>query len=171
MTKSNKIDDFPVFAPLRKAEIEAGFRKIEGFLHNLSSMLGFSTQEIQASPSVLADIIERVEKRRLYFHIFHDGCRMGELNEGALYCFWILKLQPFYDRNMETHRLNARVAICLFLNSIYFYVSKTSVKTPVIAGALIQDLYYAFRYRDISKESLMLLASSIAKTNPVKEDL
>ncbi|MCL1967626.1 MAG: hypothetical protein FWF67_07055, partial [Fibromonadales bacterium] len=52
-------------------------------------------------------LIGRVEKRKIYFHIFHR-LKMDELNEAAFYCFWILKLQPFKHRNenYDNHNLN-----------------------------------------------------------------
>jgi hypothetical protein len=61
----------------------------------------------------MLEIIERVEKRRVYFHVFYDGCKMGELNEGALFCYWILKLQPFFYTGMDSNMLNAKISLCL----------------------------------------------------------
>jgi hypothetical protein len=107
----------------------------------------------------LIEAFERVEKRRVYFHVFYKGCKMGELNEGALLSSWIAKLQPFYHPNLDSIKLNAKIAVCLFVNMILFY-SKNTKQGRKIPSDFVNDLYYSFLYRDISKESLMLLAKS-----------
>ena len=56
-------------------------------------------------------------------------------------------------------KLNAKIAICLFTNAIYYHSEKTK-KDRRIPNHFISDLYYSLVYRDISKESLMILAES-----------
>jgi len=162
MNKANKPEEFPTFAPLGPDIIAQGLKKIEGYLENLSGVLKFDTTKIIAEKQALQEIIERVEKRRLYFHIFYDGCKMGELNEGALVCFWILKLHPFFYAGMPSNELNAKIALCLLTNTIYYYLNKSSKKKAIISQQTIKDLYYTFRFRDLSKEAIMITAESLA---------
>ena len=156
---ANKPADFPVFSYIDKRTIESMVTKIVKLLGNLSTVLGIDTAEIIKSEDVLIEIIERVEKRRIYFHVFYDGCEMGELNEGALLCFWIVKLHPFYHPKINSNTLNAKIALCLFTNAVYYHSEKTK-KERRIPVHFINDLYYSLVYRDISKESLMILAES-----------
>ena len=156
---ANKPKDFPVFTHIDKSALEQMARKMIQLMGNLSNVLGVDTKEITISDDVLIEIIERVEKRRIYFHIFYNGCEMGELNEGALLCFWIVKLHPFYHPKINSNTLNAKIAICLFTNAVYYYSEKTK-KERRIPEQFINDLYYSLMYRDISKESLMVLAES-----------
>ena len=53
--------------------------------------------------------------------------------------------------------LGAKIAICLFTNAIYYNSEKTK-KDRRISEHFINNLYYSLLYRDISKESLMILA-------------
>ena len=159
--KSNKLVDFPIFSNIDKGTFDQMAAKIVKLLGNLSSVLGIDTTEITRSEDVLIDIIERVEKRRIYFHVFYNGCKMGELNEGALLCFWIVKLHPFYHPRIDSNVLNAKIAICLFTNAIYYHSEKTK-RERRIPDHFINDLYYSLVYRDISKEALMILAESFA---------
>jgi hypothetical protein len=160
---ANKPEEFPTFSPISADAMAQMLKKIEGYLgRNLSTMLGFDTSHIEISMDIIYEIIARVEKRRVYFHIFYDGCKMGELNEGALLCFWILKLCPFYCPGIETNILNAKIALCLFTNAIH-YCARKQKKTAQIQPTTINNLYYAFRFRDISKESMMILAESFIK--------
>ena len=154
---ANIPNDFPKFTPLDKATFDQMINKIEKYLANLSSFLGIDDDEITGITDVLIEVIERVEKRRIYFHIFYDGCEMGELNEGALLCFWIVKLHPFCHPSIDSYKLNAKIAICLFINAIYYHSQETK-KNKRIPAHFIDDLYYSLLYRDISKESLMILA-------------
>jgi len=67
--------------------------KLNLYLNNFTQSTGITN--IIVHEDTLLEIFDRIEKRRIYFHIFYDGCKMGELNEGALMCFWIIKLCPF----------------------------------------------------------------------------
>ena len=156
---ANKPKDFPMFTCLDKTSIDQMAGKIIKYLGNLSSFLGIDTAEIIMHDDVLIEIIERIEKRRIYFHIFYNGCELGELNEGALLCFWIVKLHPFYHPKINSNILNAKIALCLFTNAIYYHSEKTKM-IKKIPKHFINDLYYSLLYRDISKESLMILAES-----------
>jgi hypothetical protein len=156
---ANKPEEFLTFSPLDRGVIDGMMSKIIKYLGNLSVFLGIDTNEIIKIDDILIEIIERVEKRRIYFHIFYDGCKMGELNEGALLCFWIVKLRPFFHPRINSNTLNAKIAICLFTNAIYYHSDKTK-REKRIPEQFINDLYYSLLYRDISKESLMILAES-----------
>ena len=159
---ANKPKDFPVFSHIDKSTIDQMAAKIVSLLGNLSAVLGIDTTEIIRSDDVLIEVIERVEKRRVYFHVYYDGCEMGELNEGALLCFWIVKLHPFYHPDINSNTLNAKIAICLFTNAIYYHSEKTK-KDRRIPEHFINDLFYSLVYRDISKESLMILAEGFVE--------
>jgi hypothetical protein len=161
MTESNNPEDFPVFKHLDQTMVGRTLRKIENFLGNLSTLLKMKTASIAISMRVMTQIIERVEKRRVYFYIFHERCKMGELNEVALICFWILKLHPFFCNGIESNELNAKIALCLLTNIAYYCQCKTSRRRTAIPQQLIEEIYYAFRFRDMSKEAIMLLAASI----------
>ena len=85
---------------------------------------------------------------------------MGELNEGALMCFWILKLMLFSHKSISSNELNAKIALYL-LNNMLLYHAKKNGKKVNVSDSLSKDLYYSFRFRDISKEAIMLLAESM----------
>jgi hypothetical protein len=157
---ASKPSDFPKFTRIEKSAIDALLNKIAEYLWDFSEKMGISG--ISAHEAVILQIFDRIEKRRVYFHIFYNGCSMGELNEGALMCFWIAKLHPFYDNhnNIPSNVLNAKIALYLFNKTLSFYAAKTNKKNG-LTGKIAQDIYYSFRFRDISKESVMLLAESL----------
>jgi hypothetical protein len=159
---ANKPEQFPIFTLLDKETVQNMLRKIASYLHNISDIIKINPEQIDTAMEIVYEIIERVEKRRIYFHIFYDGCKMGELNEGALLCFWIIKLTPFHHSGISNNVLNTKIALCLFMNMLHYHTQKEDKKLNVTEN-IINDIYYAFRFRDVSKESIMILAESLVK--------
>jgi len=157
---ANKIEDFPVFTSLDNSTVKYMLGKIGNYLHNISDIIKIDHKKIETSMDIMYEIIERIEKRRIYFHIYYNGCKMGELNEGALMCFWIIKLTPFHLNGIPNNILNAKIALCLFMNMLHYHTQRENIKLN-ISENMVNDIYYAFRFRDLSKEAIMILAESL----------
>jgi len=155
---TNRPEEFPVFTKLDNNMARELLVKLNLYLYNFSQSTGI--ENIIVHEDTLLEIFDRIEKRRIYFHIFYNGCKMGELNEGALMCFWIVKLCPFTCIKIPPDILNAKIALFLF-NRVLSLVAAKSHKKVCITEQTVKDLFYSFRFRDISKESLMLLAGSM----------
>ena len=162
---SNRKKDFPIFSGSDKAIIHNLMGKLEQYLkRNALQVLGIKdANEILADSNVLFELLNRVEMRNIYFHIFHAGMEMGELNEGCLLCFWILKFMPFKHETIPTQTFNVKIALCLFLNMLTYVASKRTNKSVNKSTELVRKLSYAFKYRDLSKESLMMIAESLIR--------
>ena len=160
--RSNKPCDFPIFLPLESSEIKRTIEEtVPKLLQNIVQILGIENQpKICVDYETMFEIVSRVEKRRVYFHIFYDGTQMGELNEGALICFWILKLMPFKHSTIANSTLNAKIAYSFLLNLLFYIASKTGKRVNV-KKAVMEQILYAFKYRDLSKEAIMALAESL----------
>ncbi|MDR0316083.1 MAG: hypothetical protein LBH97_04200 [Treponema sp.] len=129
-------------------------------MKNIAGALGIDNpSDIFCREEVLYEIFNRIEMRRLYFHIYHKGIDMGELNEGSLLCFWILKLMPFEHEHFPNITLNVKIAACIFLNMVRYVAAKKNRKAN-IKGGTVDYLTYAFMFRDLSKEAIMALAES-----------
>ena len=157
---TNKPKEFPIFTKLDDNMAQDLLVKLNLYLNDFTRSTGINN--IFVHESALLEIFDRIERRRVYFHIFYNGCNMSELNEGALLCFWIIKLCPFICQNIQPDILNAKIALFLF-NKVLSYVASKTHKQVLITEQTIKDLYYSFRFRDISKESLMLLAGSMIR--------
>jgi hypothetical protein len=157
---ANTPDEFPVFSPLDASYLEKQVDVLSEFLQNISPILNIENfSELEIDHETMHEIITRVEKRRVYFHIYY-GLQMGELNEGALICFWILKLMPFKHAKIPNSTLNTKIAYTFFVN-LLFYVAAQSGKKVNVNELLTHNLIYSFKYRDLSKEALMALAESL----------
>jgi hypothetical protein len=155
---ANKPHEFPMFSPLDTETIKSLLSKLNSYVSGFVSTSGISDLSVQ--DIILYDIFERIEKRRIYFYIFYNGCELGELNEGSLLCFWILKRMPFTSSKISTSVLNARMALSIFFKML-FYVAQTKGKKVNSTKQIMDDLFYAFCFRDLSKEAIMALAESL----------
>jgi hypothetical protein len=171
MTKTTKvstgINDFPIYGALSQATYA---QKEKDLLDNLrlwyaSDDLDWANvrySNVRYSKSRLRSIIDMVERRRLYFHVFHNGMDMGEMNEACLYCFWILKLYPFFDAADPDIDVNRFFALELFTNAITYTADNSTPKGQANFGLhIMHHLLHAFRFRDLSKEAMMALAESL----------
>jgi hypothetical protein len=159
--QSNKPEDFPQFDPILDINtMKDLMEKLKRYLHNIADVLGLKNpSDLTADQITIYEILKRIEQRRIYFHIYHSDIVMGELNEGALICFWILKLMPFHMNSISNSLLNTKIAYCVFVNMVK-YVAKKSGKTMNIKSQLMNNMLYAFQYRDLSKEAIMALAEA-----------
>jgi hypothetical protein len=155
---ANKPEEFPVFTKLDEQVIREKVKKLALYIGDIHNTFGIS--DLEVANECLENMVDRVEKRRVYFHIFHNGMEMGELNEMALYCFWVIKLCPFKHSLIPNDELNAKIAVRLFLNTIRIIATMKNINVSIKRSS-IQNLYYSFRYRDLSKESLMTMAETL----------
>ncbi len=113
---------------------------------------------VKTNINTLKDIIIRVHKRKHYFRVFHDEMITSEYKETALYCYWILKLRPlwidFSDASSE--RINEKFALHLYITLLKKYNEEFSEEDG-INKLHIRELLYSFRFRDITKESMILM--------------
>ena len=120
---ANRPVEFPIFTKLDSVMAHELLTKLNQYLYNFSQTTGITN--ITIHEDTLLEIFDRIEKRRIYFHIFYNGCKMGELNEGALMCFWIIKLCPFTSSNVPPDILNAKIALFLFNKVLSLAASKS----------------------------------------------
>jgi len=171
---ANSPNEFEIFTPIDSKVIKQWMDKMKHYMHNVvAAVIGIEKlSDVHASRKTLYEIFNRIEKRRVYFHIYHKGMKMGEVYEGALLCFWILKLMPFRTtKDIPNSLFNTRIAFIVFMNMLYYVASKenqkreqegkTKPRTKVnIQDKLMNDILYAFQYRDLSKEAIMAMADS-----------
>jgi len=160
---ANKAEDFPRYSHPDSETMQRIMAKIPQFLQNIATVLQIKdVNEILVHQETLYEILTRVEKRRIYFHIYHDGLKLGERNEGALICFWILKLMPFKHNTISNSVLNTTIAFTFFLNMLYYEAANGKVKRKVnVKSELFNNLLYTFMFRDLTKEAIMALAESL----------
>ena len=113
----------------------------------------------------LIDIIIRVDKRKAYYHCFHD-MRINECKEAALYAYWIIKLRPFsitdknYRNKFDACIINESFAI--YLIGLILESTGRIKKTENMKNSYCNFLEYSFRFRNFSIDSFVVLIESIS---------
>ena len=158
---ANKPHEFPKFTNIEPKALDnlaenyiTEFKIIIEFIYGKNISINTDCDK-----EVIKDIITRVEKRRVYFYIFHNGTKMGEINEVALICFWIIKLMPFKHKKIPNSNLNIKIAYNFFIRMLSFANGEN--KKIDLSAMTNRNLLYAFKYRDLSKEAIMAIAESL----------
>lgn len=131
-----------------------------------------SETERYVSFYTLIDIIIRVDKRKAYYHCFHN-MEINECKEAALYAYWIIKLRPFsitdkkYRNNSDACIINEAFAIHL----IGLVLERTGriKKSKNMKNSYYDFLEYSFRFRNFSIDSFIVLIESISTETLEKE--
>lgn len=137
---------------------------------------GYTYDNIQVDLETIYDIITRIDKREDYFSYFHN-ININEFKRGALTCYWINKLRPFHyvvpdnDKGNEAIRkiaANINESFCCYIiNSIIqkFCPELLDEKRAKFSKKFIGDFEYSLRYRDLSKEALILYVEQFLYTH------
>jgi hypothetical protein len=164
----NKIDDVTLDKEL--AEFISRFQGFVAFL-NLESSYASS---VKISRYVLIDIIIRVHKRVAYYAYFH-GIELSERKTAGLYAYWILKLRPIYvtlesiaDEKFASE-LNEKFAI-YHICAMLFFSNQLKKYREIIELPYYNTMLYAFHFRNISIDSMMLLVESINEETFERKD-
>jgi hypothetical protein len=161
---ANTLSGFPIFNGIDKNTIDLLGKRIIQYLKNYEDFFGFNTSEIEVLDKLLGEVIERVEKHRIYYYIFYDGHEMDLLSEVAFYCYWIAKLHPFHLPKTDSNVLNSKIALWFFTGSV------NNSEEYKISGDSINKLYTILKdlkyFSETNEEPFILLAKSFVTAVP-----
>ena len=155
--------DYPHYSKMTNVQI---IRELNGFKKYALQMRGFLQIDlchIDCNEKTLLEIVERVFKRKIYYHVFHGIENLNIIKETALYCFWLNKLQPFtinFETGETNNRINAKIALNLLKQSLYAYAEQEH-KQVNLNESILQNLFYSLLYNDLSKEAIIDIAESL----------
>jgi hypothetical protein len=145
----------------------------EGEFNNFLRLKCFPEDiKYHVSGYTLIDIIVRVDKRKAYYHCFHN-MDIDECKEVALYAYWILKLRPFtiiddaYKENYDACNINE--AFVIYLIGSILEQTKRIKQTKKIKDSYTKFLEYSFRFRNFTIDSFIVLIESISTETLEKE--
>ncbi len=142
---------------------------VKGEDENLSQ----HTEYIDINERNLIEAIVRTFKRKEYYKYFHNIDSISELKQASLLCFWIMKLKPFtvlLDDSLLRASVNEKFALNIILSTIQYLVWSKGLTFKMPDRSLIQDIIYSFKYRDLSKEAIMMLSDSLAYSQGISID-
>ena len=118
------------------------------------------SKKFKINVSALKDLIIRVDERKLYFFIYHNGMKPNECKILALFVYWTLKLRPFWlltDENNSDFAAQINEKFCAYVFMQILYKINPQKCNEVARNGFLKELAYSFRFRDLTKESLYLI--------------
>ena len=107
----------------------------------------------------IIDIIDHTHLKKEYYSHFHD-IRIGKVAENktiGIFIYWTLKLRPIQSEiKIRGHDLNEMFAQYLFGKALKLYEGEDFVYGDYMKD-YFEEVIYSFRYRDLSKESIILM--------------
>jgi hypothetical protein len=141
--------------------------RINGLFHLFLVSNGFNDLVFKYSTSDLLLIIRKVDQRKHYFKEFHN-IDMSELKEISLLCFWLTKFKPYRienDSDSLHDSINEKFCVYLIIYTIRNILRLNNLdESPInyFSEEYIYEITYSLKFRDISKEALILLVETIA---------
>ena len=149
--------------------LQALREEFEDYLH---LGLGYRKDQYTVYELDILEAIIRVDKRRNYFLYFH-GMSINDDKKAALFAYWIAKFRPvrFTDVNLRNDVAHANVneklavhhLLCALVGKkkIKLWDGQDGVELDK-KNKFITDLQYSFQYRNLTIDSMIVLAESIS---------
>lgn len=115
----------------------------------------------------LYEIIRRVDKRRVYYKVFHNLTKINEFKLIALQCYWINTLKPFMVVNEDSKIYNSPnelFSVFLIISTIrvVFEEIYPNEKFVYPSKKRIADMVYNFKFCDLSREGTIAFVETLA---------
>jgi len=160
------------YIPLDEEIVKCRWNKFKGLIEDFIFGNRYDGNNVYVNENILLSIIVKVDQRRKYFNDFHN-LDMSEYKEGALHSFWCIKLHPLSACQREFagnppriyDSINEKLALYIILRTLRAMLKKhrlSTKKLDELPAEYLDELVYFFTYRDISKESLIMLVESMA---------
>lgn len=162
---SNDKKYFPVYKTISKSSANAEIDALLQYLSIKCNDAKVDVSDLHFEERSLLEIFDRVAKRRIYCHIFHEDMEMGELNEAAIICYWLLKLRPFVSLSRGAADVNGYFALCLAIDTARVYAKKIGKPLALENNLveMIKHLHHAFVYRNLGHEAISAMLRCLAR--------
>jgi len=179
------------YKPIPPKELGEFLKKFGDFCDGFLNSIKYpDTWHVHVSSYALMEILDRVDKREAYYYYFHpkkgSGVEINERKLGGLFAYWILKFRPIsvdFDNDLliskEQHQYANNINEYFAAYTLYSWLSKwyrATQQKPLDlnkAGSsnFHNALVYAFRYRNISIDAMMVLVESIVTETFTRNDI
>ena len=123
-----------------------------------SIVKGIKESDLDVDTDSLVEMIVRIDRRKEYYKIYHDGTVMNELKIVALAVYWILRFKPFfYKKNHYINEDFCYFVICGTCKDIHEVYGKEFYLSHVYRN----QLQYSLSFWELSQDALMKTLGSL----------
>lgn len=178
MDEQERLNRYQEYIDLTDEEIDKEFESLmdewKAFLKmNASSLLANGRYVIHRRN--IYETIRRVDKRKVYYKVFHKLNKINEMKQTALRCYWIVTLKPFFVTD-ETSSIynspNELFALYLIIVAIRSAYEEAIKKDPTFKNKdipfqypseqLMGDIVYNFKYTGVTREGMISFVETFA---------
>lgn len=115
----------------------------------------------------LCEVLYRIDKRKVYYKVFHKLNEINELKQVALQCYWINTLKPFMVVNPRAaiyNSPNELFSVYLILSVVrrLYQEIYPNQKFKYPSKKRLADMVYNFKYCDLSREAMIAFVETFA---------
>lgn len=165
-----------MYQPPKTDELRRLFNELMKDFKSYLESNGLCNEKYEVNIKLINEINVRVDKRKDYYRIFHDK-KLSEVRYAALQSYWILKFKPFLILSEKgstyNFNINCGFAVYILLGGVSEYIEREyhGKKVLNIDEKYLTKIKYAFKYWDLSKEAIMLIAETLCRSVKDKEDI
>lgn len=162
--------EYVVYKDMTEEDFDKEYRAV---LRNWDSFLKTNGLELEPNKDYfvnrknLYEVIRRVNKREVYYKIFHNLDKINELKRTAITCYWINTLKPFLvvkedsDIYFSPNELFSVFMIMGAVRSAFndVYPNK-EFKLPT--SECLADMVYNFKYCGLTREATITFVETFA---------
>lgn len=170
MSYKTRLEQYKNYVDLSDEEFNKEYSYIEKCWHNFLSANAPHLEEgkdYYIHKRNLFEVVRRLDKRRVYYKVFHDLTEINEFKYVALQCYWINTLKPFMVVNEEASIYNAPnelFSVYLIISMIRGVFEKVFPDEDFAypSSRRITDIAYNFKYCDLSREATIAFVETLA---------
>jgi len=121
---------------------------------------GMDINDVSYSWDSLQGVVDRVQDRVMFYETLYEGS-ISHSEVVCAYCFWILKLSPFFHVKLPDYKINSVFAVNIFLDMIKVAVEASADKKKDFRQRYVDRLVYAFTYEELSIDALHAIAGAL----------
>ena len=114
----------------------------------------------------------RLDQRVLHYIMYHKGLIINELKYISILSYWIMRYRPILvvrginsaEKSSVKSAVNEHFCIYLITGAIKQYRAIRKESMFELNDDIIKDIYYYFRNRQTSYDSIVILVENMAKT-------
>ncbi len=170
MSYEKRLEEYKVYEDLSLEDFNKEYDYIVKCWYNFISVNSPELQEgkdFYIHKRNLFEVIRRLDKRRVYYKVFHNLININEFKYVALQCYWINTLKPFMVVNEKSSIYNAPnelFSVYLIISMIRGVYNKVFPEKEFVypSNRRITDITYNFKYCDMSREATIAFVETFA---------
>jgi hypothetical protein len=109
----------------------------------------------------LREVFIRSDKRYLHYIMYHNGTKMDEIKRLSEIVYWAMRLNVITRKTDNPDDAGVRILASFFMYALAGWCGKKGYAFSTLDENAHDYLIYALKYRELSRDALVLLAEGL----------